>query len=340
MLLIFARVTGATRGTFSRRRSMINVRRGSTDSLAPLAAFGLAVALTAACGGNGGGSGFGDGGAGGATADTGHGTTGLPPGTDSSSTAPLHGVDSGSTPSADGSSASDDCPPSARLIYVTGSSNQLYSYAPETAQFTLIGTFDCLTDPTHMTVDRKGIAWVVANGLLYNASTATAHCEAAPNWTPSVEFDDFALTFVGTTGTDTTLYLMDDTADLAAFNTVTGTLTPVTTVAGLSDSLGDMTSNGDGHLYFIHDVTQQKLFEITPTTGAVVTSWVTGETGGSSEALAFYGGLFYDFLDSAVFTFDATTSVATPIGTAPLEVTGAGQSTCVPTSAPPPATIK
>jgi len=319
---------------------MINVRRGSTGSLAPLVALGLSVALTAACGGSGAGSGFGDaggGGGGGATTDGGTGMTGLPSGMDSSSTTPLRSPDSGSATSADGSS---DCPPSAKLIYVTGSSNQLYSYAPETAQFKLIGTFDCLTDPTHMTVDRKGIAWVVANGLLYNADTATAHCEVVPNWTSNLEFDDFALTFVGTTGTDTTLYLMDDTADLATFDTVTGVQTPVTTVAGLSDSLGDMTSNGDGHLYFIHDVTKQKLFEITPTAGAVVTSWVTTETGGSSEALAYYGGLFYDFLDSAVFTFDPTTSVATAIGTAPLEVTGAGQSTCVPTTAPPPATIK
>jgi hypothetical protein len=315
---------------------MINVRRCPHGSLARFAALALAVAATAACGSST-SSGFGDSGA---SADGGTGTPGLPPKTDGSTTAPLGGGDTGALPSADGSSASDECPPSAKLIYVTGSSNQLYSYAPETATFTLIGTFDCLTDPTHMTVDRKGIAWVVANGLLYTASTATAHCAAAPNFTANLEFDDFALTFVGTTVTDTTLYILDDTADLASFDTVTGVQTPITTVAGLSDSLGDMTSNGDGHLYFIHDVAKQKLFEITPTTGAVVTSWVTTETGGSSEALAFYGGLFYDFLDSAVFTFDPMTSVATPIGTAPLEVTGAGQSTCVPTTAPPPATIK
>jgi hypothetical protein len=317
---------------------MINVRRCPHRSLARFAPLALAVVATAACGSST-SSGFGMS----TDAGTDTGTPGLPPdtpGTDASTSVPLLGSDASALPSVDGSSTSDECPPSAKLIYVTGSSNQLYSYAPETAQFTLIGTFDCLTDPTHMTVDRKGIAWVVSNGRLFTASTATAHCAAAPNWTPNLEFDDFALTFVGTTGTDTTLYILDDSADLASWDTVTGVQTPITTVAGLSDSLGDMTSNGDGHLYFIHDVSKQKLFEITPTTGAVVSSWVTTETGGTSEALAFYGGLFYDFLDSAVFTFDPTTSLATPIGTAPLEVTGAGQSTCVPTTAPPPATIK
>jgi hypothetical protein len=319
---------------------MIHVRRCRPAPLASLAA--LALALTSACGGSGTNSGFGFGDSGApATADAGKSTPPprLPSGTDASPP-PLSAGDASVPTSAD--AASTDCPPSARLIYVTGSSNQLYSYAPETAQFTLIGTFDCLTDPTHMTVDRTGTAWVVANSLLYTASTATAHCTKVANWTPGVgEFVDFSLTFVGTTSaTDTTLYVVDDSARLGAFDTLTGVRTVVTTLAGFTDALGDMTSNGDGHLYFIHDVAAQTLYEITPTTGAVVTSWVTGEMGGGSEALAYYGGLFYDFLDSDVYTFDPTTKVATSIGTAPLEVTGAGQSTCVPTTAPPPAPIK
>lgn len=318
---------------------MINVRRCRPGSLAAFAALGVGGVLTSACGGSGAGSGFGDGGTYGEAATSHPRPLGTDSGTEAGP-APLRTSDAGVPPSADGSPTSD-CPPSARLIYVTGSSNQLFSYAPETAQFTLIGTFDCLTDPTHMTVDRKGIAWVVANGLLYTASTATAHCIPVANWTPGVdEFADFALTFVGTGATDTSLYVLDDSANLATFDTVTGVRTAITTVSGFTDALGDMTSNGDGHLYFIHDVAAQTLYEITPTTGAIVTSWVTGETGGSSEALAYYGGLFYDFLDSEVFTFDPTTSVAASIGMAPLEVTGAGQSTCVPSSAPPPATIK
>jgi len=298
-----------------------------------------ALALLASCSGSSGsGFDFNDAGTPVTSADSGNGPPSLhPPGSDASSPTLTVG-DASAMGSGD---ASGDCPPSARLIYVTGSSNQLFSYNPETADFTLIGTFDCLQNPTHMTVDRTGTAWVVANGLLYTASTSSAHCTQVPNWTAGVfTFSDFALSFVGTTGTDTTLYVLDDSANLASFDTVTGNRTMITQLAGFGSALGDMTSNGNGHLYFIHDVPNQTLYELTPTSGAVVNSWVTTETGGGSEALAFYGGLFYDFLNSDVFTFDPTTHVATSIGTAPLEVTGAGQSTCVPMSAPPPAVIK
>jgi hypothetical protein len=298
----------------------------------------LSVALTVACGGSGTTPGFGDGGS---TSnpvgqDSG-GTTTLPTGSGSGTTV-LQTPDAGPTVSADGSV--DDCPPSAKLIYVTGSSNQLYSYAPETATFTLIGTFDCLTNPTHMTVDRTGTAWVVANAQLYTASTANAHCTAVANWKVNLVLaSDFALTFVGTTAPDNTLYILNGTGTLGSFDIQTGVGKVITSLAGLSDTQGDMTSNGDGNLYFVHDIAAQELYAITPTTGAIVNSWVTGETGGQTEALAYYGGLFYDFLNSAVYTFDPATKVATPIGTAPLDVTGAGQSTCVPSTAPPPAPI-
>ena len=180
-----------------------------------------------------------------------------------------------------------------------------------------------------MTVNRTGTAWVVANSLLYTASTATAHCTKVANWTPGVgEFVDFSLTFVGTTSaTDTTLYVVDDSARLGAFDTLTGVRTVVTTLSGFTDALGDMTSNGDGHLYFIHDVAAQTLYEIAHDRSG---RHVVGDRRDGRRlrgAIAYYGGLFYDFLDSDVYTFECTTRVATSIGTAPLEVTGAGQST-------------
>ncbi len=300
----------------------------------------LAFTLAAGgCGGGGGASGFGGGGGSPSkpSGSTDGGTTSLPTGSDGAAPR-LQPTDAGGTASTPDGGV--DCPPSAQLIYITGSSNQLYSYAPQTATFTLIGTFDCLQNPTHMTVDRTGTAWVVANSQLYTASTANAHCSAVANWqVDTTQFFDFSLTFVGTTAMDNTLYVVDDAARLASFNTQTGARAVITSLAGLTDAQGDMTSNGDGHLYFIHDITAQELYEITPATGAIVSSWVTGETGGTSEALAFYGGLFYDFLNSAVYTFDPATKIATSIGTAPLQVTGAGQSTCVPSSAPPPAPI-
>jgi len=256
--------------------------------------------------------------------------------------APSPRTDGSTARDADSDAAPSDCPPSARFIYVTGESNQLFSYRPETGDFKLVGAFDCLSGPTHMTVDRKGTAWVVASSLLYRASTEDAHCSRVESWTPGVnDFADFSLSFVTTTAcADPHLYVLDDSARLASFDPATGVRTIIRTLAGFADGVGDMTSDGDGHLYFVHDVTAQRLFEIRPSSGEVVDSWRTTETGGVDEALAFYGGLFYDFLDSNVYTFDPTTGAARSIGTAPLSVTGAGQSTCVPKSAPPPANIK
>jgi hypothetical protein len=232
--------------------------------------------------------------------------------------------------------ASEDCPPSAKLIYVTGEGSKLYSFNPESAQFTLIGPLTCLESPTHMTVDRTGTAWVVSNGMLYKASTATAACSAVSTWTSHpFKFADFALTFIGTTNaTDNSLYMLGGTGELGVFDVASGTVTSAGTLT--ISTAGDMTSNGDGTLYFLQQDEAQTLNQLNPANAAVLNTYSTGLDSENTQALAFYGGLFFDFIGSAVYTFDVSTKAVKSLGTAPLLVTGAGQSTCVPTSAPPP----
>src|SRR5262252_7359955 len=58
-----------------------------------------------------------------------------------------------------------DCPAEAELIYLTGVGAELWSFWPPTFTFTKIGTLTCTTYPTHMTVDRQGVAWVVGTPL-------------------------------------------------------------------------------------------------------------------------------------------------------------------------------
>ena len=242
-----------------------------------------------------------------------------------------------------------DCPAAAMLIYVTGEGSALYSFDPTVGVFTKIGVLTCLDTPTHMTVDRTATAWVVSDGQLYRASTANASCSRVAAWTPDpVNFDDFALTFIGTTtATDTSLYVLGTTGELASFDTTSGMVTSMGNVflakthTNASGGRGDMTTNGDGTLYYTDDSTPtQTLNEIDPTDATVLSTYVTGEDDSAdSGALAFYGGLFYDFVGTRVFTFDTATMKTSPLGTAPLEVTGAGQSTCVPTTAPPPAVL-
>jgi hypothetical protein len=236
--------------------------------------------------------------------------------------------------------SSGDCPASAKLVYVTGEGGDLYSFYPPTLKFTLVGTMTCLpTTPSHMTVDRTGTAWVVSNGDLYRASTTNAACSAVSNWVGTTTFPDFALTFLGTTSaTDTTLYMLSGisfsgTGTLGTFDTATGAVKTVASVQ-VPSAAGDMTTNGDGSLYFLMDQTPLTLYEITPTTGAVAKSYPVNATVGGNAALAFWGGSFYAFESGVINQFDTATGVTTSLGNAPIRVTGAGQSTCVPTVPP------
>jgi hypothetical protein len=271
---------------------------------------------------------------------------------DASSTQPGAGADADAGPpvvfhvgdaASDGAEDDGDCPASAKLVYVTGEGGQLWSFYPPTMKFTLIGTMSCLPAvPSHMTVDRTGTAWVESNGLLYRASTTDASCTAVSSWTANTAYSSFALSFLGTTAaTDTTLYMLSSTVGsglgggvLGAFDTTTGAVTTVGDV-NISDPAGDMTTNGDGTLYFLLDTEPLTLYEIRPSTGAIANMYTVGAPGGGDQALAFWGGSFYAFESGDIYTFDTGTKATVDLGAAPLSVTGAGQSTCVPMVAPP-----
>ncbi len=295
----------------------------------------LSLAAASACGGSKNASGFatGDGGDGPPGSSGGSGGGGSSSSSSGgSSGGPILGGDGGSA----GDAAGEGCPPSATLVYVTGQGDTLYSFYPPTQTFTLIGKFNCLTSPTHMTVDRQANAWVVANGQLYKASTANASCSAVSTWKPNIGFLDFSLTFIGVTNAvDNTLYLMNNSADVATFDIASGKLTSVGK-ANISGTLGDMTSNGDGTLYFLQDVSSPTLYDLSPKDATTLGSWPISATGGGSQALAFWGGSFYAFENDAISQYDPAKKTTAPIGTAPLKVTGAGQSTCVPKVPPPP----
>jgi hypothetical protein len=218
---------------------------------------------------------------------------------------------------------------------VTGEGSELWSFYPPTLKFTDIGPLTCLDFPTHMTVDRQGSAWVVSDGMIYKASTKDASCAAVPSWTPSAVFDDFALTFIGVTNTvDNELYIMGS-SDLGRFDVASGAVTTVGP-SPVQDALGDMTSNGDGTLYFLWDTEMLTLYNVNPTNADVISASPIGTTGGGDQALAFWGGSFYAFENGVIYQYDPKKKTTTSLGMAPLSVTGAGQSTCVPKVPPPP----
>jgi hypothetical protein len=263
---------------------------------------------------------------------------GTGPGSSGGEGGALRAPDGALTGLTDADTTSGDCPASAKLVYVTGSGSNLWSFLPAApggqlpGAFHLIGKFSCLDGPTHMTVDRQGNAWVVANGNIYKASTADATCSAVTNWKPEpANFPDFALTFVGTTSAvDNTLYMLSDsTGNLGKFDLVAGALT-VIGQPNVPSTGGDMTTNGDGTLYFLMDVTMPQLFELDPTNASVLKTYPINAMGGGDQALAFYGGSFYAFENDVISVYDPKAGTTTAGGKAPLMVTGAGQSTCVP----------
>ena len=84
--------------------------------------------------------------------------------------------------------------------------------------------------------------------------------------------------------------------------------------------------------FFLEDIAQPVLYELDPSSTHVIQTWSVGASEGGSQALAYFGSLFYAFESNIVSSFDPVTSTTKWLGVAPLEVTGAGQSTCVPST--------
>jgi hypothetical protein len=170
---------------------------------------------------------------------------------------------------------------------------------------------------------------VVGDGNIYKTSTRTAACAPLATWTPQTDFGDFALSMVGLTSTDTTLYLLGSSS-LASFDIASGAFKVIGSPV-VSAFVGDMTSNGDGFLYFLQGyVSPHPLYQIDPATAMVAQTYQVNAPGTASQALAYFGGRFYAFENNIVYEYDPVTNAVAMLGMAPLTVTGAGQSTCVP----------
>jgi hypothetical protein len=123
---------------------------------------------------------------------------------------------------------------------------------------------------------------------------------------------------------------MNDAVTLDTFDTVSGVRKPVGPAIAVPSTPGDMTSNGDGTLYLLRNDANAALYELDPKTAAVMKTTSLGALGQGNQALAFWGGSFYAFENDAIYQVDPIKQTAARVGTAPVTITGAGQSTCVP----------
>jgi hypothetical protein len=339
---------------------------------AAASSLALAAILAAACGGSPTLTGFGE------DAAAGPGST------------PTGGDDAGGplTPSGEGGlitgvsddagtgSSSNGCSAASQLVYVLSSSNEIYSFEPQTKVFTKISTLQCQAGsmtPNSMAVDRLGNAWVnyisassftgtPTAGAIFKVDIATGAC-AATNIALTSGWYQLGMGYSTASATDQTdtLYVAStgqgglgciglpgagSSPGLGIVDTAAGTLTPVGPFSGnLAGQSAELTGTGDGRLFGFFVLTPVQVAQITKTTGATPSPiTMTGVTCPQAWAFSFWGGDFYLYTSPDGVTKSTVTHYTSADGgidtgyvtNAGIVIVGAGVSTCAPTMPPAP----
>lgn len=237
----------------------------------------------------------------------------------------------------------------ATLIYLITQENQLYSFYPPTAGFTLIGSIACPTTgagatPWSMAVDQTGIAYsVFSDGELFRISTATAACQATTYAPAQLGWLTFGMGYASdTTDAGETLFVAEadfngGSKGLGSIDTTSYTLS---FLASFNPPVprAELTGTGDGRLFVYYPNstgTGSHVAEVDKATAQVVGDdpLLVGDPS-DAFAFAFWGGTFWIFTSpggaSQVTEFDPATKNETPVTTLSSTIVGAGVSTCAP----------
>jgi hypothetical protein len=319
-------------------------KRGWAGGGAPLAAILPAAVLLGAfgCPATNSGSHFGTGGAGASagTATGGHAPAG-PTGTGGS----VSFFDGGT---GSGGASGDGCSEAAKLVYVVGQGNELYSFYPPTLELKEIGLIDCPSGgstPFSMAVDRSGTAWVLfSDGNIYHVDVTTAACTAttfAPNQQP--DFDLFGMGFVADApgSTSETLYIGSYSGTgIAKIDTQTLQVIPVGNYDTISGA-AEITGTGDARLFAFFTGAPVTIAELDKSNGHVLSKAPQPSVSiGSGWAFAFWGGDFWLFTaplgSSQITQYKPATSMTTVVvpDVGGFTIVGAGVSTCAPIKPP------
>jgi hypothetical protein len=237
----------------------------------------------------------------------------------------------------------------ATLVYLITQENELYSFYPPTAGFTLIGSLVCPTTtsgatPWSMAVDQTGTAYsVFSDGELFRISTATAACEATTYVPGQLGWLTFGMGYAAdTSDAGETLYVTEAsfTSDSKGLGTIDTTSYALSFVASFNPSLprAELTGTGDGRLFVYYPNSTgsgSHVSQIDKASGHVLgdDQLVVGQPS-DAFAFAFWGGSFWIFTSpggvSQVTSFDPASKNETPVTTLPSTIVGAGVSTCAP----------
>lgn len=282
---------------------------------------GTGAAAGAASGGNGGG---GAGGAGGTGGDIGG------------------GISAGGG----GGASGDGCADEAKLVYVLGKTQELYSFNPGTLTLSQVGVVNCpqngaAATPFSMSVARDGTAWVLYNdGHMYHVDTKTAACTATSFVPDQQGFKKFGMGFVSDApGSSAETLFVADEFGIGKVDTATLSLAKVGDF-GFS-AAAELTGTGDARLFGFFYGFPPYIAEIDKATSMLgAEAPLDTVDAGTGFAFAFWGGKFWIFTapngtSSQIDRYDpatqATTTVKTDLG---FKVIGAGVSTCAPLEEP------
>ena len=236
-----------------------------------------------------------------------------------------------------------NCPDAgATLVYVLGSQNELYSFYPPTLSFKAIGTISCpntQSSPNSMAVTRTGIAFTgFLDGQLFEISTANAACKATPYAPSQMGWVTFGMGYAGSADGGETLYVAGNgnqfAKGLGIIDTTAFKLDFIAQFQPLIENC-ELSGTGGGQLYgFCPFNSGSYLVEIDPATAKVISSHQLAVGAAQAFAFAFWGGDFWIFTassgNSTVTQYDPNTQTETPVTTAPIQIVGAGVSTCAP----------
>ena len=234
-----------------------------------------------------------------------------------------------------------DCPDAGEtLVYVLGAQNELYSFFPPTSTFKSIGTIACPgpSSPNSMAVTRSGIAFTnFLNGQLFEISTANAACKPTTYVANQQGWTTYGMGYAGTADGGETLYVAGNgnthALGLGAIDTQTFKLGVIGAFQPQQFNC-ELSGTSDGRLFgFCPFNSGSFLTEIDPATAKIISSHQLSVGGVTSFAFAFWGGDFWIFTGngaSTVTKYDPVAQTESNVATAPIEIVGAGVSTCAP----------
>ncbi|MCC6552905.1 MAG: hypothetical protein IT372_07780 [Polyangiaceae bacterium] len=246
-----------------------------------------------------------------------------------------------------GGGGGSGCSDAAKLIYIIGENNNLYSFHPPTLELKSIGVIDCpqggFATPFSMAVDRQGVAWVLFNdGHIYHVDVTTAACAATAYQPNQQGWSTFGMGFVSDApGSEAeSLYVAGYFGEgIARIDTEALTLHVVASYDAIGTA-AELTGTGDARLYGFFQGSPIIIAEIDKSNGHIISQAPQPSINiGSGWAFAFWGGSFYTFTsptgNSQIDKYDpaagTTSTILTNIGD---NIVGAGVSTCAPTEPP------